>query len=142
MFLPPIQSYLNIVKRITYSNSISSIRIFSRLANPHVLKVTFNSLSFFNRFHLCVVAQKLFPLRIFRAFFNMKSMRNDRKSIFPLKFIKSLNVVKESFLVSNVIIALKMVMEMNVIRVLDTYNGFLLIKFSTTLVCIFHNNSL
>lgn len=139
--LSTIQSNLDIIQRITNCNSISTISVFTWLTYPHVFEVTFlGTLSFLQSFHLLMILQKSFPFRVICSFFNMKSMWNDLKRIFVLEFIKSFYVVKQGFFISNVIIELKMVMDPKLIRILNSNNRFLFIKFHSSFVSILHDN--
>lgn len=87
-----------------------------------------------------MVLQKSFPLRIIGSFFDVESMWYNLKRIFVLKFVKSFYVVKQSFFITDVIIELKMIMDPKFIRILNSNDGFLLIKFHSSFISILHDN--
>jgi len=64
------------------------------------------------------------------------------KRIFVLEFIKSFYVVKHSFFITDVEIKLKMIVDSKIIRILNSNDRFLFVKFHSSFVSVLHDNFL
>ena len=108
---PSIEPYFYIVERVADSDTIPPVSVFSGLADPHVFEGGFGALGFFVLFHEGMVVQEVFPLGVFRAFFEMESVGDDLEGVFALELIEAFDVVEEGLFVANIVIAFEMVVD-------------------------------
>lgn len=89
-----------------------------------------------------MVVQELFPLGVFRAFFDMESMGDDLEGVFALELIEAFDVVEESLFVTYIIIAFEMVVNFQQVRIFNSNDRFFFVQFTATFVSVLHNDAL